>query len=447
VAEGKVAYLFGSNEEIEVTRQAERTARRIQWSSDPCGLLACPHYAILASITMNIKKALVCLVFTLFFVATSGVQAASQSNQGTDSRYFVKSTSQFWKKSFQVRNVFDSGFTANLTDWQLKVAKVFGVEVTPVKRLNILATTVAVKKTTTKPVIKTPTSQIGWGVKAIYGDTLNDAVPSGGDGIKVAILDTGVLVNHPDLKDQIIACNDLSGFDSFVEESCEDKNGHGTLVAGVVAGNGGPMGKGIYGVAPQSGLMIYKVCNNDGTCFTDDVAEAIRQSVDTGANIILLSLGSDSESSLINDAISYATEKGVMIIGAAGNDGPYKNSIDYPASNVDVVSVGVVDEILVVPDWSARGNNEASTSYERNFGDLELVGPGVNIESTANNGYYTTSSGASMAAAHITGLAAKEWETYAKKPAQATRELLHKFSLDILPSGDDSDSGWGMPQL
>jgi len=393
---------------------------------------------------MNTKKALVFLAFTLFFVTASSVQAAV----GTDSRYLVKSTSQFWKKSFQVRNVFDSGFTADLNDWQLKLVKIFGVEVIPVKKLNILETVVAATKVVAKPIlIKTPTAQIGWGVKAIYGDTLNDTLPSGGEGINVAILDTGAFVNHPDLKGQITACDDFSGPNPFVKSSCDDKNGHGTLVAGVIAGNGGPAGKGIYGIAPKSSLMIYKVCMNDGTCFSDDVASAIRYSVDKGANIILLSLGSDLESSLIDDAISYATSKDVMIVGSAGNDGPYIGSMDYPASNVNVVSVGAVDDMLVVPDWSARGNNKASTSYNRNFGDLELVGPGVNIESTANNGYYMTSSGTSMSAAYIAGLAAKEWQTDAEHPAEATRELLHKFSQDILPLGDDSASGWGMPSL
>lgn len=391
---------------------------------------------------MNTKKAFVCLVFTLFLATASSVQAA-----GTDSRYFVKSTSQFWKKSFQVRNVFDSGFTANLSDWQLKVAKVFGIEVTSVKKLNILATVAVTKKTAVKPLVKIPVTQIGWGVKAIYGNMLDDTVPSGGDGVNVAVLDTGALVAHPDLKGQIIACNDFSGVDSFVKNSCDDKNGHGTLVAGVIAGNGGPLGKGIYGVAPEANLMVYKVCANDGTCFADDVANAIRYSVDNGANIILLSLGSDSESSLINDAISYATSKEALIIGAAGNDGPYMGSIDYPASNINVVSVGAVDATFTVPDWSARGNNEASTSYSKDAWDIELAGPGVNIESTANNSDYTTSSGTSMAAAHIAGLAAKEWQTDAEHPAEVTRELLHKFSQDILPLGDDNDSGWGMPQL
>ena len=391
---------------------------------------------------MNIKKALVCLIFTLFLATASSVQAA-----GTNSRYFVKSTSQFWKKSFQVRNVFDSGFTSDLSDWQLKLAKVFGVEVTPVKKLNILITTLSVKKTVAKPFIKNPVNQIGWGVKAIYGDTLNETAPSGGDGVNVAILDTGVLINHPDLKNQITACDDFSGFEAFIKNSCDDKNGHGTLVAGVIAGNAGPAGKGIYGVAPKADLMIYKVCANNDACFADDIASAIYYAVDNDANIILLSLGSDSESAFIDDAIAYATSKDVLVIGAAGNDGPYMGSIDYPASNINVVSVGAIDGTFTVPDWSARGNNTASDSYIKDTDDIEFSAPGMNIESTANNSDYATLSGTSVAAAHIAGLAAKEWQTDAEHPAEATRELLHQFSQDILPLGDDNASGWGMPQL
>jgi subtilisin family serine protease len=395
---------------------------------------------------MNIKKALVCLVFTLFLATASSVQAA-----GTDSRYFVKSTSQFWKKSFQVRNVFDTGFTADLNDWQLKVAKVFGVEVMPVKKLNILVTTTPTptpaKKLVPKPLVKNPFSQVAWGVKAIYGDTLTGTLPSGGASASVAILDTGALVNHPDLKARVVACDDFSASDPFVKNTCEDKNGHGTQVAGVVAADGGVSGKGIYGVAPETNLMIYKVCANDGACFADDVAAAIRYGVDNGANVILLSLGSDSQSSLIDNAISYASSKNVLVVAAAGNDGPYTGSIDYPASNAATVSVGAVDSTLTAADWSARGSNEASTSYIKDAGDLEITGPGVNVESTANNGYYATSSGTSLAAAHIAGLAAKEWQADAENPAEATRELLHKLAQDIFPSGDNNASGWGMPQL
>jgi subtilisin family serine protease len=394
---------------------------------------------------MNTKKALFSLAFILFLAAATSAQAATSS----DSRYFVKSTSSLWKKSFQVRNVFDSGFTTDLSDWQLKMAKVFGLEVTPVKKLNILATptpTPTPKKSASKSLLKTPTNQIGWGVQALYNDALDNALPSGGKDVKVAILDTGILLSHPDLKSQVVVCDDLTTSDAFVKNSCDDKNGHGTQVAGVVAANGGPDGKGIYGVAPEASLMIYKVCAIDGTCFADDVATAIRRATDDGANIIVLSLGTDTVSSIMNDAISYANSHNVLLIAAAGNDGPYNDSIDFPASNASVVSVGAVDQSLSVADWSARGDNADITSDKKD-GDLEFVAPGVNIESTSNNTDYVTISGTSMAAAHIAGLAAKEWQSDSEHPAEATRDFLHKISQSVSSKPDAAASGWGMPQL
>jgi subtilisin family serine protease len=396
---------------------------------------------------MNIKKALFSLAFVAFLIAASGAHAASTQNPVPDTRYFIKSTSQIWKKTFLARNFFDSGFTAELSDFQLKIARVFGLEVIPVKKLNILATTPTStpKKPAPKPLLKSPINQVGWGVKAIYGDTLNE-LPTGGEGVKVAVLDTGVTA-HSDLKSQVILCDDFASSEGFVKNSCEDKNGHGTQVAGVIAANGGADGKGIYGVAPQASLMIYKVCGADGTCFADDVAAAIHHATDNGANIILLSLGSDTASSLMNDAILYANNHDVLIVAAAGNDGPYLGTIDYPASRINVVSVGAVDSSLTIPDWSARGSNTASSSFQKYPGDLDVVAPGVNIETTSNNNDYVTLSGTSVAAAHIAGLIAKEWPMDADHPVEMARDILHKLSQDMLPLGDDPDSGWGMPSL
>lgn len=386
---------------------------------------------------MNIKKAIFSLAFIVSLVLGSSAQAATT----TDSRYFVKSTSQFWKKSLQIRNVFDSGFTADLTDFQLRLAKMFGVETVAVKKLNILAA--PVKKT----FIKTPVNQVGWGVEAIYGETLDETLPSGGKDVTVAVLDTGASINHPDLKGRVVLCSDFTGIDSFIRNSCEDKNGHGTQVAGVIAATGGVDGKGIYGIAPEASLLILKTCAADGTCFADDVASAIRHAVDNKANIILLPLGSDNVSSLINDAISYAAEHDILVIAAAGNDGPYTGSLDYPATNEYVISVGAVDANLTVPSWSARGANTASASHEKTAGDLEFVAPGVNIESTSNDNDYVTLSGTSMAAAHIAGLAAKAWQADEKDAAKSTRELLHTLADSIAPVGNTSSSGWGMPSL
>jgi len=86
--------------------------------------------------------------------------------------------------------------------------------------------------------------------------------------------------------------------------------------------------------------MAIKVCGAGGSCWTDDIAAGIDYAANNGANIISMSLGGDSESSLIRDAIDYATGKGVLIVVAAGNDGPADGSIDYPGANVKVIAIG-----------------------------------------------------------------------------------------------------------
>lgn len=391
---------------------------------------------------MNTRKYLFLGLFSVFFL--TAITASASTN---DNRYFVKSTSSFWKKSLIIRNTFDGGFTADLSDWQIKMTKLFGVEIQPVKKLNILGTS-AKPMATVKTLVKskTPAASVAWGVQYLYGDTL-DKVPAGGDGVTVAVLDTGANKNHPDLKNRITDCADFSQSGSFVNGKCDDKNGHGTHTAGIIAADGGASGNGIYGVAPEANLAVYKVCDTDGTCFADDVASAIRYAVDQKADVVLISVGSDTESSLVRDAVNYATSKGVMVVAAAGNDGPDSGGVDFPAAQDSVVSVGALDAKGNVPDWSSHGNNEISKAFVKEAGDIEFAAPGVNIESTGKDGDYVTLSGTSMAAAHIAGLAAKEWQSDAKEPTETTRDLLHKFSNDVLPLGDDSESGWGVPVL
>lgn len=378
-----------------------------------------------------------------------------------DTRYFVKSTSGWWKKSFGVRHNFDNGFTADLTDFQLRLAKVFGVEVEPVKKLNILPDLSQAPITSGRVQAKRikPTEQAPWGIKTIYNDSFMSK-SSGGLGVNVAILDTGILKTHPDLKNRIKACKDLSGA-IFVDGKCDDKNGHGTHVAGIIAADGGSDGLGIYGMAPEADIFAYKVCSNNGTCWADDIAVALKMAVDDGANIINMSLGSDNPSQLIIDATDYAVSKNVLVVAAAGNDGPYVGSIDYPSADVNVIAVGAVDKDIQISDWSSRGNNSTSKPYVVEEKDIELVAPGVNIESTWKDGGYAILSGTSMAAPHVAGLAAKLWSRLPEQtripdlqnesdqinPASTIREILHKLTADLLPIGDDDDSGFGLPHL
>ena len=277
-----------------------------------------------------------------------------------------------------------------------------------------------------------PSVQNPWGILKVNGG-------SGGAGVTVAVLDTGVYKDHLDLKANVEDCKDTTK--RGIKNGCTDRDGHGTHVSGTIAANGGSDTLGIYGVAPEAKLMAIKVCGPAG-CWCDDIAAAIRYAADNGANIISMSLGGNTQSSLIKNAIDYAVNvKKVLVVAAAGNDGPADGSIDYPAANVEVIAVGAIDSGEAVPTWSSRGINDGDYIVEER--EIEFAAPGIAVESTWNNGCYNTISGTSMATPYIAGLAAKLWDTDAATTRTNLQELakLH----DLYLAGDDTATGFGLP--
>jgi len=279
----------------------------------------------------------------------------------------------------------------------------------------------------------TPSVQKPWGVAKVGGG-------SGGAGINIAILDTGV-AKHADLSTAV--CMDTTTRN--IKPGCKDQNGHGTHVAGIAAANGGSDGKGIFGVAPQAGLWAIKVCKADGTCYADDVAEGIYYAVNNGANIISMSFGADMDIPLIRSAIEYGVQHGALFVAAAGNDGSADGTIDWPAANFKVIAVGAIDSTDAIASWSSRGINSLTIPYSVEERDIEFAAPGVAIESTWNDGCYRILSGTSMAAPHVAGLAAKLWQG----SAAATRDYLQYIArynyADIGGAGDDNAAGFGLP--
>ncbi|MEK7659114.1 MAG: S8 family serine peptidase [Patescibacteria group bacterium] len=415
------------------------------------------------------------ILYACFFFGHFQAQAANTTAAIIDQvgpRYFIKTNNQFWQKSFGVRHAFENGFTADLSGIQLTLARIFGVEVEPVKQLHVLPKTIPAsleplpseelvitseekidtlgnikaKARVTRPA---PSDQTPWGVALIYNNSAI-TLTSGGAGVNVAVLDTGVLKTHFDLKDRVKQCKDFTALRTLVRDgSCDDKHGHGTHVSGIILADAGSDKLGIYGAAPEANLFSYKVCGNDGSCWADDIAYAIRIAADNEANVINMSLGADAESSLIREAMNYAVSKDVLIVAAGGNDGPYPASIDYPAANVGAIAVGAIDISISVPDWSSRGMNLLTQAYVVEEKDMEFGAPGTNIESTWKNGGYAILSGTSMASPHITGLAAKFWQSTALEgtKASATRDLLHQMAKDIWTLGDDDATGFGLPQV
>ena len=355
-----------------------------------------------------------------------------------------------------VRHIFRGRFTADLTLGQAHALSLQGFRVEPVKLYH---PTPPPGSCSPWPecknggggdggggdVIRTayPDNQVPWGIETTYDDNTITAT-SGGAGVNVAVLDTGVYKDHPDLSRRVAQCVDFTGgrpgMLRIKNGSCNDKNGHGTHVAGTILADGASDGLGIYGVAPEANLLAYKVCGGGG-CWGDDIAAAIEYAGSNGAHIVSMSLGGDSQSSLIRDAI--AANGHLLIVAAAGNDGPALGSIDYPGANPNVVAVGAIDIANLVPDWSSRGVNDGD--YEIEASEVEFGAPGVGIESTWNDGAYRYLSGTSMATPHVSGLAAKLWQGNVTD----TRNTLQGpyVVVDIWDAGDDPATGFGLPQV
>lgn len=362
--------------------------------------------------------------FIGFSLALMPVAASAASNPPAPStRYYLPTTKSFWRNALGARNVFPTGFTADLSDFQVKLARLAGIKAIPVKKFTILSDSTA---------SASPGAPVPWGVGLML-DRDNLTKTSGGKDVTIAVLDTGIDQTHPDLADRVTGCATYAApGKAFIDNSCDDLNGHGTHMAGIIAADGGADGHGIWGVAPEAHLLAYKVCGDDGQCLSDDIAMAIHAAVDTGANIIVLGLGGEGDSSFVDDALQYAADHDVLVVAAAGNDGPYPDSMDWPARNPLTIAVGALASDRTVAEFSSRGS-------------VELVAPGVNIESTFKDDGYAILSGTSMAAPHVAGLAALVWARDAKHPAAATRTILHQLAQDIDAPGDDPASGFGVP--
>lgn len=400
--------------------------------------------------TKVVKIVLFVLLFSfIFWGYTSQFTHAGIRDDGP--RYLVKSQSGFWKNALGVRHEFDESFTADLSGFQLTFARLFGLELEPVELLHILPPITQIELdlkyhqsangSNKKRIV--PSDQTPWGVEVAYNNA-TVKFTSGGQDVDIAVLDTGILKKHPDLKNRIAQCKDFTNMRFVVVNGkCDDKNGHGTHISGTISADGGVDDLGIFGIAPESNIFAYKVCGADGSCWVDDIAFAIRHAADNGAEIINLSLGANSDISILLDAVNYAASKGVLLVAAGGNDGPYFDSIDYPAAYLPVIGVGAIDVALEVPDWSSRGINSTSELYTVNVKDMEFGAPGVNIESAWKNGGYAILSGTSMAAPHISGLAALLWQG----SAETTRDHLQFLANDIWEAGDDDATGFGLLQL
>ena len=249
---------------------------------------------------------------------------------------------------------------------------------------------------------------------------------SKGQGIKIAVLDTGCDADHPDLQTRIIGGRNFTDDDMGDENNFSDYNGHGTHVAGTIAAE--ENGMGVVGVAPQAQLLIVKVLDRNGSGTYEGIINGLQYAIEQNVDIISMSLGGPVDEPLLHSTIKQAVDQGILVVCAAGNEGDSDDRTDefaYPGSYNEVISVGAIDL------------NRRSSDFSNSNNQVDLVAPGERILSTYLNGGYATLSGTSMAAPHVSGALAmlKHWSNEAFGRPLTEPELYAQLIKRTVPLG------------
>lgn len=288
---------------------------------------------------------------------------------------------------------------------------------------------------------------VPWGIDRIRSREANERVGNATESnVTVAVLDTGIDYDHEDLAGSVTWGVDVTGGVEYGKAEADDVEGHGTHVAGTIAARQNAVG--VVGTDPNVELYAIRVLDRDGGSVSD-VIEGIDQALkgpdgvvgtEDDADVISMSLGSQSGTVALREAIERATDRSVPVVVAAGNDGDGDGDTDnvsYPARYDDTIAVAATDFDDRVPEFSSEGPA------------IDLAAPGVGTLSTYPNDRYTRLSGTSMATGHVSGTVAM---IIAEDLRDGKRDYepddietqLEVTARDIDRSGTDRVSGAGL---
>ena len=270
----------------------------------------------------------------------------------------------------------------------------------------------------------TAAQQLPWGVDRVDAEVAH-ANGETGAGADIAILDTGIDSDHPDLVANLGAGKAFVKAKGKYAENWDDDNDHGTHCAGIAGAANNS--EGVVGVSTEATLHAVKVLDKRGSGSFSDIAAGVEYVADQGWDVGSMSLGASSGSQTLQDACQYAVDNGVFLVAAAGNSGPCTDCVGYPAAYDTVMAVGSTTSSDSLSDFSSTGP------------EVEIAAPGSNIYSSVPGGSYDTFSGTSMACPHVAG-AAGQLAANGSSHSQI-RSQLTSTAEDIGLASNESGSG------
>ena len=277
-----------------------------------------------------------------------------------------------------------------------------------------------------------------WNLDLIESDAAHWV--STGAGAVVAVVDSGVQADHPDLAGRVGQGYDVVQGDA----TAQDGDGHGTHVSGIIAATSGN-GIGVESVAPGAAIMPIRVLGDDGGGSTDDVARGVDYARTHGAHVINLSLGSDvpligaAGGDAFDAAVQRAIAAGIVVVAAAGNNGV--PICEQPAADDGLLCVGAVDRRRQRSFFSSFGSGLGLVAPGGSGGSVTAM-PGEDVLSTFKGSAYEELAGTSQAAPHVSGVAALLAARGVRGQAAVKRILA--TATDLGPTGDDAEYGAGL---
>ncbi|PLS17819.1 alkaline serine protease [Bacillus sp. M6-12] len=307
------------------------------------------------------------------------------------------------------------------------------------KNLLVLEMAGTVREVTKDRPVKAEAQTVPWSHEKL---NLKSKQPStlSGKGVKIAVIDSGIDFTHPDLKIAGGKCVLDTADDPFAcSNSYKDDNGHGTHVAGIIGAQNNSIG--VVGIAPNAMIYGVKALDYSGLGTTSTILAAMDWCIQNKMDIINLSLSLPVEDLAMKAMIDQAYNQGILIVAAAGNEGHTAESdqtVQYPAKFSNVIGVSATDKYNQVIQNSSIGS------------EIEFAAPGNAIVSTTpvniDNDGYGALTGTSMAAPHVTAMAALYMEKYPSLTNKQIRQKLQQNVLDLGEPSRDPLYGFGLIQ-